>query len=241
MPPACSRSARARTSTCCACPPLSREQDVGPATLLVAARYCKAHRALLIVDPPAQWLTADDALRGMREWNLSNENALMYFPRILAHDKLRGHFEAFAPCGAVAGMLARSDETSPVWGPAKIEDAILRPGFRPSCLVSEDRRMRLACSGSEYHPSGALRGTHRRTAADLGGRDRRRGRVAEPRGAAARALHPQQPRARDALGAHGAAGTRKWRSWSAHRCARSSKSCTTPEPSASGPWKIPSS
>jgi hypothetical protein len=128
-------------------PPLARDQDVGSSTLLVAARYCKARRALLIVDPPAAWHTADDALRGMREWQVANENALMYFPRILAHDKLRGHFESFAPCGAVAGMLARSDEGSPVWGAAKLDDSILRPGFRPSCLVSEDRRMRLAAMG----------------------------------------------------------------------------------------------
>src|SRR5260370_6309003 len=83
----------------------------------------------------------------MRDWNHFNENALMYFPRVLAHDKLRGHFESFAPCGAVAGMLARSDETCPVWGPAKVDDGILRIGFRPSCLVTEDKRMRLASLG----------------------------------------------------------------------------------------------
>jgi uncharacterized protein len=128
-------------------PPLSRDQDVGPSALLVGTRYCKERRALLIVDPPSSWHTADDALRGMRDWNFSNENALMYFPRVLAHDKLRGHFESFAPCGAVAGMLARCDETSPVWVPAKNDEAILRPGYRPTCLVTEDRRMRLATLG----------------------------------------------------------------------------------------------
>ena len=128
-------------------PPLSREQDVGPGVLLVAARYCKSRRALFVVDPPSRWLTADDALRDLKRWDFANENALMYFPRILAHDKLRGHFESFAPCGAVAGMLARSDETYPVWGPAKVDDAILRIGFRPSCLVTEDKRMRLASLG----------------------------------------------------------------------------------------------
>jgi len=128
-------------------PPLSRSQDVGPGTLLVAARFCKERRALLIVDPPADWHTADDALRGMRSWEFASENAVMYFPRILAHDKLRGHFESFAPCGAVAGMLARADEACPVWGAAKNEDAILRPGFRPSCFVSEERRRRLTSVG----------------------------------------------------------------------------------------------
>jgi uncharacterized protein len=128
-------------------PPLSRERDVGPSALLVAARYCKERRALLIVDPPSIWQTADDALSGLRDWNFSNENALMYFPRVLAHDKLRGHFETFAPCGAVAGMLARYDESSPAWLSADREEPILRPGCRPACLVSEDRRIRLAGLG----------------------------------------------------------------------------------------------
>jgi uncharacterized protein len=128
-------------------PPLSHDQDVGPSTLLVGTRYCKERRALLIVDPPSGWHTADDALRGMREWNFFSENALMYFPRVLAHDKLRGHFESFAPCGAVAGMLARCDEAAPVWVPVKNDEAVLRPGYRPTCLVTEDRRMRLATLG----------------------------------------------------------------------------------------------
>jgi len=60
---------------------------------------------------------------------------------------LRGHFESFAPCGAIAGMLARTDETSPVWGTAKLEEAVLRPGYRPTCLVAEDRRVRLLQRG----------------------------------------------------------------------------------------------
>jgi len=129
-------------------PPLSRDKDVGPSALLVAARYCKQRSALLIVDPPSGWQTVDDALSGLRDWNFFNENALMYFPRVLAHDKLRGHFESFAPCGAVAGMLARFDESSPVWLSAdREEEPILRPGFRPACMVSEDRRIRLANLG----------------------------------------------------------------------------------------------
>jgi len=128
-------------------PPLSRDQDVGPSVLLVAARYAKARRALLLVDPPAHWHTADDALAGMRSWSFASEDALMYFPRVLAHDKLRGHFESFAPSGAAAGMLARADETHPVWGPDKSEEPILRPGYRPACLVPEDKRVKLAALG----------------------------------------------------------------------------------------------
>jgi phage tail sheath protein FI len=128
-------------------PPISRDQDIGPSTLMIAARFCRERRALLIVDPPASWATADDALRGLREWNFASEDALMFFPRILAHDKLRGRFEAFAPCGAVAGMLAKGDEAASVWAAAETDEPILRPGFRPVCWIPDDRRARLALQG----------------------------------------------------------------------------------------------
>ena len=36
---------------------------------------------------------------------------------------------------------------APVWVPADHEEAVLRPGYRPACLVSEDRRVRLAHLG----------------------------------------------------------------------------------------------
>jgi hypothetical protein len=128
-------------------PPPSRTEDVGPSALLVAERYSKERGALLMVDPPYAWHTADDALQALRDFPLQSENALMYFPRVLAHDKLRGHFESFAPCGAVAGMLARGDESRPVWGEPRMDEAVLRPGYRPVCLVPEDRRMRLLLRG----------------------------------------------------------------------------------------------
>jgi hypothetical protein len=128
-------------------PPLSRERDVGFSTLLVAARYCRQRQALLLIDPPLDWHTADDALHGIRDWGLPSEDACMYFPRILAHDKLRGRFETFAPGGAVAGMLARAETLAPQWAMAEGADPVLRPGHRPSCLVPEDRRVKLAAFG----------------------------------------------------------------------------------------------
>ncbi|MFI4889011.1 MAG: hypothetical protein ACHQIL_00615 [Steroidobacterales bacterium] len=128
-------------------PPITRDRDVGPGTLMIAARFCRERRALLIVDPPEAWATADDALLGLRTWNFASEDALMFFPRILAHDKLRGRFEAFAPCGAVAGMLAKGDESESVWAASDADEPILRPGFRPVCWVADDRRARLAALG----------------------------------------------------------------------------------------------
>jgi uncharacterized protein len=44
-------------------------------------------------------------------------------------------------------MLAKTDESVPVWEPAKLDEAVLRPGYRPSCLVAEDRRLKLAALG----------------------------------------------------------------------------------------------
>ena len=128
-------------------PPISRTQDVGPGTLLVAARFCRERRALLVIDPPESWATADDALAALRDWELASEDALMFFPRVLAHDKLRGRFEAFAPCGAIAGMLARTAGGIAALASAEAEEPVLRPGFRPVCTVSEDRRARLAAHG----------------------------------------------------------------------------------------------
>lgn len=128
-------------------PPLTRELDVGPCAWLAAIRYCRQRRALLIIDPPALWHTADEALRALRDFDYCSEQAVMYYPRILAHDKLRGHFESFAPSGAVAGLIARSDESGPLWSTNRSEEAVLRPGYRPACLVSEDRRVRLEQKG----------------------------------------------------------------------------------------------
>ena len=128
-------------------PPIARDRDVGASALLVAARYCRARRALLVVDPPNSWQTADDALRGLAGFDLHSEDAVMYFPRILAHDKLRGRFEAFAPCGATAGLIARGDAQAPLWESVKTDEPVLRPGYRPACLVTEQARAKLAALG----------------------------------------------------------------------------------------------
>ena len=128
-------------------PPLSREHDLGLSALLVAARYCRERHAMLIVDPPASWTTARTALDGMRTWPFRSDNAVMYYPRVQALDRLRGRLETFASCGAVAGMLARSDEISPLWSCVESEEVTLRPGFQPAVAVCDADRLRLAQVG----------------------------------------------------------------------------------------------
>ena len=128
-------------------PPLSREQDVGASVLVVASQLCRDHRAILVVDPPANWQTCDDAVRGLRELSLRNENAIMCFPRVLAYDRLRARYEVFANCGAVAGALVRMEQTRPWHLPEPDDELLLRPGSRPARILTEVERHRLATHG----------------------------------------------------------------------------------------------
>jgi phage tail sheath protein FI len=150
-------------------PPLAREVDVGPSTLLVANRYCRERRALLVVDPPLSWDTAEAALRGAREWGFASDSAIMYFPRLLALDRLRGRFEAFGSSGAVAGMLVRSDEQGRFWSPPAGDDAVLRPGLKPLCAVGEEDRSRLAALGINTLSASRSPGGGRHAARTLAG------------------------------------------------------------------------
>jgi hypothetical protein len=128
-------------------PPLGREQDLGLSTLLVAARMCRERCALLIVDPPSSWTSAPAALEALRAWPFRSDCAVMYYPRIQAFDRLRGRVEIFGSCGAAAGMIARSDDSWPVWTAVEPEEANLRPGLRPAVAVSDADRVRLAQAG----------------------------------------------------------------------------------------------
>jgi Bacteriophage tail sheath protein len=128
-------------------PPLTRDHDVGLSTLLVAAKFCRNRNAILLVDPPATWISPRTALDSLRNWPFRSDNAVMYFPRVQSFDRLRGRAETFASCGAAAGMIARSDETCPVWSAAESEETFLRPGLRPAAVVSDQERIRLAQVG----------------------------------------------------------------------------------------------
>ncbi len=128
-------------------PPLTREHDIGLSTLLVAAKFCRARHAILLVDPPSTWLSPRVALEALKNWPFRSDNAVMYFPRVQSFDRLRGRAETFASSGAAAGMIARSDEISPVWAASESEESFLRPGLRPAAVVSDIERIRLAQAG----------------------------------------------------------------------------------------------
>ena len=96
--------------------------DVDLAVRVAALAYAKSRRAIYIVDPLSGWndaSTPDIDVLGMG----SDENAALYFPRIKSPDLLQeGRLGSFVPCGAIAGLIARTDSQRGVWkAPAGIE------------------------------------------------------------------------------------------------------------------------
>jgi len=114
-------------------PPLTREPggDVNSQTRSAAAAYCLARRAMFIVDPLMAWdepsdLTGPSGLDSAG-WGLARStNAALYFPFLRLPDPLQENRLAdFAPCGAVAGVMARTDGQRGVWKAPAGNDATL--------------------------------------------------------------------------------------------------------------------
>jgi hypothetical protein len=128
-------------------PPLTREQDLGMSTLLVAARFCRERRALQIVDPPQLWARPQDALEGLAAWPFRSDNAAMFYPRLLAFDRLRDRMAVFAPGAAAAGMLARSHHIGGPRPRLPESEAALRPMLRQAVALDAEHSERLAQAG----------------------------------------------------------------------------------------------
>jgi phage tail sheath protein FI len=95
--------------------------DLEPALINAAMAFCAAHRAFMIVDPP-YGSTLTDAPTFQSSIDTSNHAAL-YFPTLLEPNSLHDNqLEEFAPCGAVAGIMSRTDSDRGVWkAPAGLE------------------------------------------------------------------------------------------------------------------------
>ncbi|MGA2862587.1 MAG: hypothetical protein ACLQFF_00960 [Steroidobacteraceae bacterium] len=128
-------------------PPLSREVDTGLPALLVALRICRQRQAMLLLDPPSAWSDAAAAIDALRNWPLYSEDALMFYPRVLAFDRLRGRHEVFGSAAAAAGLLARLDRSGPVWSEGKGQEALLRPALRVATGATDLDHIRLSQAG----------------------------------------------------------------------------------------------
>jgi phage tail sheath protein FI len=109
-------------------PPYKSDDDVDPSVVTSAATYCEKRRAFLLVDPFAAWDEKADAIgdgstTGVAAVGTSSKNAALFFPRLCMPNPLKDdQIEDFAPCGAVAGIFARTDTQRGVWkAPAGLE------------------------------------------------------------------------------------------------------------------------
>lgn len=110
-------------------PPFTRETDVSEAVWTRALRFCRDERAFLIVDAPSGWRSIAAAVSGIGTFSQAvarDDHAAIYFPRVRIPDPLReNRLEEFAPCGAVAGVFARTDAQRGVWKAPAGQDATL--------------------------------------------------------------------------------------------------------------------
>lgn len=115
--------------------PVTPGADVPIATYRNALAYCQERRAMLLIDPPAEWEPSSSALvHGFVNQLIPSPdtlgrpaaNAMMYFPRICVDDPVTtGALRMIGPSGAVAGVIARTDETRGVWkAPAGTEATV---------------------------------------------------------------------------------------------------------------------
>ncbi len=118
-------------------PPDTRGGDTHVDVYKAAMQFCADHRAMLIVDSPADWSAnkakaAANAVTGFSTLGLNGiaaRNAALYFPRVVESDPLReGQADTFVPCGIIAGVMARTDTQRGVWkAPAGLDATVNGP------------------------------------------------------------------------------------------------------------------
>lgn len=109
-------------------PVLNPEISTSPGVYAKALAYCVKRRAMLLVDPPPT-LNVSNASSELTALGLTGtdaRNAVLYYPRLIEPDPTaENRPKAFVPCGAVAGIMARTDASRGVWkAPAGLDAGI---------------------------------------------------------------------------------------------------------------------
>jgi phage tail sheath protein FI len=119
-------------------PPYLPTDDVDSDLISKAAAYCEVRRAMLLVDPPSAWNDKDGAKNGVADIGTSSKNAALFFPRLKQPNPLsENQMEGFVPCGAVAGVFARTDTQRGIWkAPAGLDATLV--GVPQLCVPLTD-------------------------------------------------------------------------------------------------------
>jgi len=110
----------------------SETLDVDVNLVAAAAAYCEKRRAMLLVDSPRNWIDKSTAVEKFKDTSADqvgtrSRNAALFFPRTKQPNPLHDNqLEEFVPCGAVAGLFARTDTQRGVWkAPAGLEATLV--------------------------------------------------------------------------------------------------------------------
>jgi phage tail sheath protein FI len=78
---------------------------------------------MLIIDPPTDWTSKEEVKAHLNDVSTTSKNSAVFFPRLVKPNPLlENRLEESAPCGAVAGIFARTDANRGVWkAPAGLE------------------------------------------------------------------------------------------------------------------------
>lgn len=124
-----------------ALPELAHYESTEDVVSVVSAadRLCREQRIFQLVDSPSSWGGVDAARSGISAFEpVRSDHAGMFFPHLQLPDPLTGRLRSFPPCGAVAGVIARTDGERGVWkAPAGTEAKVL--GARSLSVQLTDR------------------------------------------------------------------------------------------------------
>lgn len=113
-------------------PPYKGDGNVDAGLVGDATAYCEKRRAMMLIDPLSEWDTVAEAIgdgttTGIAAVGTSSKNAAFFFPRLKQSNPLHDNqMEEFVPCGAVAGVFARTDTQRGVWkAPAGLDATLV--------------------------------------------------------------------------------------------------------------------
>ncbi len=122
------------------------QTDLGPVAILAADRYCRRRQALLLVDPPLDWMCVGDVVAAQHRLGFSSPNVLTYFPRLEAKSGVNLPTPVSA-MGAMAGVLAARDRRAGrgSGNPGKL--FFKRGAYKPAVSLTADEIQSLARLG----------------------------------------------------------------------------------------------
>ena len=131
-------------------PPPTLDGETPVAVYRAAMDHCGERRAMLLVDPPRglTGATAQAYVDALGSAGAVARNAALYYPRIRVVDPTAGgQVREVVPCGAVAGVIARTDSTRGVWKSPAGTTATLAGTVRLAVDVSDSENGRLTSIG----------------------------------------------------------------------------------------------